>query len=282
PAQRRAPLINRGTYCRFHGVQSTLCQFVQALAATSTTSGGQIVVLGAGFDTSYFILEKEGLSVGKFFEIDFAEITAKKAAIIYRHPDLRGLLPQDTKVALGGSELHSSRYSLISGDLREFKTHVVPKLVERGFDPNEPTLFLSECVLIYLDPQHSDQIIDWVTQSVPNAAMLTYEQIRPDDRFGQMMIDNLRARHIELRGLHAHPTLESTSQRFLSRGWHSATAVDLADYHDRCIDESERARLAKLEFLDEWEEFTLLAQHYAFTFAYSKDAEPFQMLTPLQ
>ncbi|KAJ2437004.1 carboxy methyl transferase for protein phosphatase 2A [Coemansia sp. RSA 2424] len=282
PAQRRAPLINRGTYCRFHGVQNTLCQFVQALAATSTTSGGQIVVLGAGFDTSYFILEKEGLSIGKFFEIDFAEITAKKAATIYRHPDLKALLPQDTKVALGGSELHSSRYSLISGDLREFKTHVVPKLVERGFDPNEPTLFLSECVLIYLDPQHSDQIIDWVTQSVPNAAILTYEQIRPDDRFGQMMIDNLRARQIELRGLHAHPTLESTSQRFLSRGWHSAMAVDLADYHDRCVDESERARLAKLEFLDEWEEFTLLAQHYAFTFAYSKDAEPFQMLAPLQ
>ncbi|KAJ2905747.1 carboxy methyl transferase for protein phosphatase 2A [Coemansia aciculifera] len=280
--QRRAPLINRGTYCRFHGVQNTLCQFAQALAATETSTGGQIVVLGAGFDTSYFILEKEGLNVGKFFEIDFAEITAKKAAAIYRHSDLKSLLPPDTTVTMGGSELHSSRYSLLSGDLREFQTQLVPKLLERGFDLSEPTLFLSECVLIYLDPQHSDQIIDWITQSVPNAAILTYEQIRPDDRFGQMMIDNLRARLLELRGLHAYPTLESTSQRFMSRGWHSAKAIDLADYHDRCIDDSERVRLAKIEFIDEWEEFTLLAQHYAFTFAHSKDAEPFQMLCPLQ
>ncbi|KAJ2822585.1 carboxy methyl transferase for protein phosphatase 2A, partial [Coemansia furcata] len=227
PPQRRAPLINRGTYCRFHGVQNTLCQFIQALGATAQSSG-QIVVLGAGFDTSYFILEKEGMSVGKYFEIDFAEITAKKAATICRHPSLKSLLPKDTEVALGGSELHSSRYSLILGDLRQFQSHLVPKLVERGFDPNEPTLFLSECVLIYLDPEHSDNIIDWITQSVPNAAILTYEQIKPDDRFGQMMIDNLRARQLELRGLHAYPTLESTSQRFLSRGWHSSTAVDLA------------------------------------------------------
>ncbi|KAJ1817970.1 carboxy methyl transferase for protein phosphatase 2A [Coemansia sp. RSA 2675] len=281
PAQRRAPLINRGTFCRFHGVQNTLCQFIQALGAT-TQASGQIVVLGAGFDTSFFILEKEGLSAGKYFEIDFAEITAKKAATIYRHPDLKSLLPSDTQVAMGGSELHSSRYSLLSGDLRQFQSHVVPKLIERGFDPNEPTLFLSECVLIYLDPEHSDHIIDWITLSVPNAAILTYEQIRPDDRFGQMMIDNLRARQLELRGLHAYPTLESTSQRFLSRGWHSSTAVDLAAYHDRCIDEGERKRLAKLEFLDEWEEFTLLAQHYAFTFAYSRDTDLFQMLCPLK
>ncbi|KAJ2041181.1 carboxy methyl transferase for protein phosphatase 2A, partial [Coemansia sp. S2] len=144
PAQRRAPLINRGTFCRFHGVQNTLCQFVQALGAT-TQASGQIVVLGAGFDTSYFILEKEGMSVGKYFEIDFAEITAKKAATIYRHSGLKSLLPKDTEVALGGSELHSSRYSLLSGDLRQFQTHLVPKLVERGFDLNEPTLFLSEC-----------------------------------------------------------------------------------------------------------------------------------------
>ncbi|KAJ2746707.1 carboxy methyl transferase for protein phosphatase 2A [Coemansia sp. BCRC 34301] len=108
------------------------------------------------------------------------------------------LLPKDTKVAVSGSELHSLRYSLISGDLREFQKHLVPKLIERGFDPNEPTLFLSECVLIYPDPQHSDQIIDWITMLLPNAAILTYEQIRPDNRFGQMMIDSLRARQIEL------------------------------------------------------------------------------------
>ncbi|KAJ1990872.1 carboxy methyl transferase for protein phosphatase 2A, partial [Coemansia thaxteri] len=188
PPQRRAPLINRGTFCRFHGVQNAMCQFAQALNATSSAPSlpdaagpGQIVVLGAGFDTSYFILEREGLGVGRFFEIDFAEITAKKAATIYRHQPLKSLLPKDTKVALGGSELHSSRYSLISGDLREFRSQIVPKLVENGFDCSQPTLFLSECVLIYLDPQYSDEIIDWVTEAVANAAILTYEQIRPDD-----------------------------------------------------------------------------------------------------
>ncbi|KAJ1959218.1 hypothetical protein GGI12_004449 [Dipsacomyces acuminosporus] len=83
-----------------------------------------------------------------------------------------------------------------------------------------------------------------------------------------MMIENLRSRGLELRGLHAHPTLESTAQRFKSRGWRSALAVDLADYHDKCVQKDELARLAKIEFLDEWEEFRLLAQHYAFTLAF--------------
>ncbi|KAI8318904.1 leucine carboxyl methyltransferase [Martensiomyces pterosporus] len=281
--QRRAPLINRGTYCRFHGVQRILRQFATSLRTdTEQEPGslrGQIVVLGAGLDTSYFILRSLGLNVRRYFEIDFAEITAKKAATIYRKRDLAGLLPADTKVASGGSELHSQSYSLISGDLREFETQVVPKLMTHGFDAEEPTLFLSECVLIYLDPKYSDKILDWITNAVPNAGILTYEQILPDDRFGRMMIENLRGRGLELKGLHAHPTLKSTAQRFVSRGWHSAAAVDLADYHDKCVEKQEIARLAKIEFLDEWEEFRLLAQHYAFTLAFTRDAVPFSSMS---
>ncbi|PIA18258.1 S-adenosyl-L-methionine-dependent methyltransferase [Coemansia reversa NRRL 1564] len=215
-----------------------------------------------------------------YFEIDFAEVTAKKAATIFRHStNLKTMLPEDTQVAAGGTEIHSSTYNLLAGDLREFESQVVPKLINRGFDCNKPTLFLSECVLIYLDSQHSDRILDWITQNIPNSGILTYEQILPDDRFGRMMIENLRNRGLELRGLHAYPTLQSTSQRFLSRGWHRAAAIDLATYHEQFVQKSELARLAKIEFLDEWEEFILLAQHYAFTFAYTSDKYPFNSMS---
>ncbi|KAJ2847998.1 carboxy methyl transferase for protein phosphatase 2A [Coemansia brasiliensis] len=272
--QRRAPLINRGTHSRFDGMQRIIRQFVR-----KSSSKCQIVSLGAGMDTLYFLLRQQQEQPWRIFEIDFTEITAKKAAAIYKTSALRSLLPQDMAVAKGGTELHSHDYTLISGDLREFATSVVPKLMARGFDCSQPTLFLSECVLIYLDPQHSDQILDWITDNMKHAGILTYEQILPHDRFGQMMIENLRARGLELRGLHAYPTLQSTSQRFLDRGWHSAVAVDLATYHEKLVCEDEQSRLAKIEFMDEWEEFRLLAQHYAFTFAYTADTAPFNSMS---
>ncbi|KAJ2380348.1 carboxy methyl transferase for protein phosphatase 2A, partial [Coemansia sp. RSA 2603] len=247
--QRRAPLINRGTYARFTGVQKTLQQFVKTMPA------GQVVVFGSGLDTSYFLLANQGLRAHRYFEIDFAEVNAKKASTIYKKPDLRSLLPQDIKVAAGGSELHSSRYCLLSGDLRRFREEVVTKMQEHGFDVEAPTLFVSECVLIYLDPKHSDDILDWITENVPDAAILTYEQILPNDRFGQMMIENLKSRHIELKGLMAYPDLETTKIRFLSRKWAWAKAIDLYDYHQKCISSEELSRLAHIEFMDEWEEF---------------------------
>ncbi|KAJ1840496.1 carboxy methyl transferase for protein phosphatase 2A [Coemansia sp. RSA 2708] len=279
--QRRAPLINRGTHSRFDGVQRILRQFVAQVNSPSDSDcrRGQIVNLGAGMDTSYFLLKQLDMLPRRFFEVDFAKITARKATTICRTPQLKMLLPDDIKVAAGGAELHSAGYSLIAGDLREFATQVAPRLVELGFDVAEPTLFLSECVLIYLEPRHSDKVLDWITANVRYAGILTYEQILPDDRFGRMMIENLRARGLELRGLHAYPTLQSTSQRFLDRGWHSAVAVDLATYHEELVSEAERARLARIEFLDEWEEFRLLAQHYAFTFAFTKQSPVFDAMS---
>ncbi|KAJ1885865.1 carboxy methyl transferase for protein phosphatase 2A, partial [Coemansia sp. IMI 209127] len=280
--QRRAPLINRGTYSRFHGIQSALRRFVEAIQhpqhpsaeGGSSSPVGQVVVFGAGMDTSYFLLPSDQRAAVRFFEIDFPDITARKASTIWRKRTLRSLLPADTTVAAGGTELHADSFNLLAADLRDFEPAVVPKLRDRGFDSSRPTLFISECVLIYLDPEHSDAILDWITQNVPNAGIITYEQILPDDRFGQMMIENLRSRGLVLRGLHAYPTLESTAQRFLSRGWHSARAVDLADYHDSCVEPSEHERLSRIELLDEWEEFRLLARHYAFTFACTSDSHP--------
>ncbi|KAJ1729853.1 carboxy methyl transferase for protein phosphatase 2A [Coemansia sp. Benny D160-2] len=289
--QRRAPLINRGTYSRFHGIQGTLKRFASAVAALRSEQSqgketeeepavGQVVVLGAGMDTSYFLMsaDSNNSSVAglRFFEVDFPEITAKKAATVWRTRALHAMLPTDTVVASGGTELHSATFNLLAGDLRDFETSVVPKLRDRGFDPAHPTLFVSECVLIYLDSIHSDAILDWITANVPAAGIVTYEQILPSDRFGQMMIANLRARGLELRGLYAYPSLESTAQRFLSRGWKSAQAVDLAQYHDSCIPPSEHDRLSAIELLDEWEEFRLLASHYAFTFACTRDSEVFK------
>ncbi|KAJ3331409.1 carboxy methyl transferase for protein phosphatase 2A, partial [Kappamyces sp. JEL0680] len=51
---KRAPIINRGTYARVHGIDQIIDRFLGQAAAPS-----QIVSLGAGSDTRYFTLKKK-------------------------------------------------------------------------------------------------------------------------------------------------------------------------------------------------------------------------------
>ena len=62
-----------------------------------------------------------------------------------------------------------------------------------------PTLFLSECVLIYIEPRDSDAIVNWVGANMAVSLFVVYEQINPTDAFGAMMLRNLKvSRNSEL------------------------------------------------------------------------------------
>ncbi|KAJ1909340.1 carboxy methyl transferase for protein phosphatase 2A, partial [Tieghemiomyces parasiticus] len=260
-----------------------VAQFLQACRAADRPS--QIVILGAGSDTTYFMLKSQGAAPTRFFEVDFPEITAPKCMRIQRQARLKKLLPADTQIAGAGTELVSSGYTILAGDLRDFETTVVPRLVQYGLDLAAPTLVLSECVLIYLAKEHSDRIVAWAAQNLTCALFLTYEQIRPNDAFGRMMVQNLKSRGLVLKGIDAYPDLASQEVRYLSRGWQTAHALSITHIY-RALPTAERDRLSKIEFLDELEEFDLLGDHYCITWAYkcgAKDtvlAKHFSELSP--
>lgn len=146
--------------------------------------------------------------------------------------------------------------------------------------------------MIYMNPEDSNKIVEWASANLISAMFLVYEQILPNDAFGSTMLQNLKLRNIELRGIHAYPDLESQRSRFLSRGWNHAEAIDIDEIHDSHIDPKELARyitillsfffifqrfnhsffgvvrISKLEILDELEEWHLLASHYCIAWAY--------------
>ncbi|KAF9940259.1 hypothetical protein BGZ67_008026 [Mortierella alpina] len=300
---RRPPLINRGSYLRTRTLDSLTEQFIRsttenisasssatttATTTTTTLSSAsassqavapttsirkQIVSLGCGSDTRYFKFKAKGLSVHKYFEIDFQESTAKKAAVIKKNKSFTDIIGDPAlKLGLGGTELYAQDYCLLSGDLRDFTEDIVPKLIAQGFDTSLPTLFLSECVLIYIQPRDSDAIMDWVGANMAASLFVVYEQINPNDAFGAMMLRNLKARQIDLPGIHAYPSLKSQEERFLSRGWLAAKAVDMNTLHASLPDE-EMKRISTLEIFDEVEEWQLLAQHYCVAWAYRVTAQ---------
>ena len=40
-----------------------------------------------------------------------------------------------------------------------------------------PTVFITECVLVYMDPEHSAAIINWAGANFKTAVFINYEQV---------------------------------------------------------------------------------------------------------
>ncbi|KAI8878956.1 leucine carboxyl methyltransferase [Backusella circina FSU 941] len=263
---RRSPIINRGSFIRSYAIDTLVKQF---LSLSSPNKKKQIVALGAGFDTRYFTIKAGLLGEYKdplcYYEVDFPEITMKKAMTIKKRKELNQYVDGPVKIERGGMDLKSSNYCLIGGDLRDWND-IAKRLMDSGLDVDAPTLFLSECVLIYLAPQDSSTILQWITDTMTNTMFTLYEQIKPDDAFGRMMLKNLSQRNIDLKGIHAFPDLEHQADRF--KAWDDAMAVDINTIHDKYLNREEVARIGRLEILDEWEEWRLLSAHYCVAWAY--------------
>ncbi|KAK9815129.1 hypothetical protein WJX73_008299 [Symbiochloris irregularis] len=259
-ATRRAPLINRGYFTRFSALQQLIQRFL-------TVPGQlQIISLGAGYDTTWFRLMEQGSAPAHCFEVDFPEVTQRKAAIIGAQPELKRVLESSGSISghSGKGHLHTARYSLLPGDLRDVQ-QVQAALLEAGLQPGQPTLVLAECVLVYMQPAESAALVRQLGSLLTTAACLVYEQIRPDDAFGKQMLLNLERRGCPLLGLHATPSLQAHEQRLTANGWSRATATDLDTVYRHHIDPAEKRRIERLEIFDEFEEWHLIQEHYCIT-----------------
>lgn len=260
-----------------------MLRFLDAAAASGQTA--QVVALGAGFDTTWFQLTKDGGGTARYrcLEVDFKEVTKRKASIISKEESLKGLLLQQPAAVADGAagdsgqasssnsfpisisveaaEVLSSHYCLLPVDLRD--TRALAAAVERaGFSTRNPTYVLSECVLVYMEPQQTAAVVRWAGSTFSNAVMAVYEQIKPDDPFGRQMVSNLEARGCPLQGLAGTPTLEAQCDRLTSNGWQHAEARDMDCVYRDALDPQDKARCERLELFDEFEEWHLIQEHY--------------------
>ncbi|OSD00268.1 leucine carboxyl methyltransferase [Trametes coccinea BRFM310] len=277
----RPPLINIGTYVR----SEALDELVNGWLALSQQEGVkcQIVSLGAGSDTRFWRIATgpNQDTLARYIEIDFPEITTKKAMAIRKSKDLSSLLgkPEDVHLGNGGTALHSPVYSLLAADLRRPPAESLAPLLTAGPEPplapHLPTLLIFECVLVYMTPEASGAILQWFTDYFQNnqpsrdgrgvLGSIVYEMFALGDQFGKVMVNNLKARNVTLPGAEPYPTFESLPTRFLQHGWDVARALTLKDIRRDYIDPSELERISQLEMLDEIEELELVLAHYAIT-----------------
>ncbi|GAM86554.1 hypothetical protein ANO11243_045680 [Dothideomycetidae sp. 11243] len=300
PPPRRYPLINRGTYVRTTALDRLIHQFLSVSGKQGEKR--QIISLGAGSDTRFFRLASQHPdliyheldfptnTVAKIAKILSTGLL--KTALQVASPD-----PSTIIIAESKDSLYSNSLNIHPLDLRLLSNpSTSPPLP--NIDPKAPTLLLSECCLTYLPLPSANSILSHflstlLDQSTP-AALLQYEPIKPLDSFGKTMTANLASRNIAMPSLHALPTLEAHRARLWSLGLahtgartvahiysasapsaHSNTEDDddasietLNGRHSAGAEDevwlspAERARVERLEWLDEVEEWSLLAGHY--------------------
>lgn len=260
--KRRAPEINRGYYGRVKGVESLIRQFL-----SKTGENAQIINLGSGFDTLYWRLKEAGYKLNSFIEIDYPSVTAKKCYMIKRCKELiEKVHEQDGEIKLSSTDLHSGTYHCLGADLRNM-CELEKKLQQSEINYNKPTLFLAECVLVYIESDCNNRLLSWIASKFSTAFFINYEMCNMNDNFGDVMLGNLRARGCNLAGISACKNLESQEQRFLSNGWQGSRAWDMVQVY-YALPNDERQRIEKLEFLDEQELLIQLFQHYCICVAW--------------
>jgi len=200
----------------------------------------------------------------KYFEVDFPQLTKHKAKLIQQSLALSSLVEGLTVTSEGG--ISSPSYALLGADLHNLQ-QVEAKLAQHGVSRELPTLFLSECVLIYVDVSSSEKLIKWTSEYFSQGMFILYEQIKPFDAFGEVMLKNLETRGVPLTSIKKYPDLVSQKNRFLSLGYSSVEAKDMNDVMKNLIGPEENKRVNRIEMFDEYEEWVLIQGHYCIVVA---------------
>ncbi|CAM9736840.1 unnamed protein product [Ectocarpus fasciculatus] len=213
----------------------------------------QVISLGAGKDSLFFrLMDRETAASGGYYEVDFPAVSRWKAGLVAKTPIL--------------SALANDLYKLVAADLRDIAA-LEDALITAGVDLAAPTIFLAECVLVYMEPADSNALLQWCASNFPDSLFAAYEMTSPHDAFGKMMKQNIERMGCMLPGLEPYPSLLSQEDRFKKAGWDSANAIDMLKVFQELLDPAEVRRASKIEILDEVEEWELIMHHYCLVVA---------------
>lgn len=212
---RRSPAINRGYLARMLALEVS---FERALLLGQVQ---QVLSLGAGFDSMFFRLANCGILSPsqnvRYFEVDYPESVHGKNARISKSALLKSFFSH-VKCENDCYEYDSGFLTLIGCNM-VIVEDLLFKLNQTGFDPRLKTLILTECSTTYIEAAQCQNLLAALTRLIEDFMFISYEQIRPNDAFGRIMVNHFERRNSPLKCVQHYPTIEAHKKRFESLGW---------------------------------------------------------------
>lgn len=271
------PIIKRGTHARVCCMDRAITAFLKANVASP--HGCEIVVLGAGKDTSYFrFFTKSLMGMEDFvkdrnlalpsvhwYEVDHPSVIQEKVKVIQSSPMLAQCCPNFQPTNMGFS---SKQYHLVAADLRDPPQELLQRL---ALNAQRPTLFLLECVFMYLPNQATEVLLAELALSKKDKAWIVmYEPILGSDAFGNMMEQNLVQARVASSDCSLLQTrfLQDQLDKLVRAGFSSrAVGCDMWAAYQSIVTPEQRQLANRAEFLDEMEEWMMIMRHYCFVIA---------------
>ncbi|KAF1761861.1 hypothetical protein GCK72_010120 [Caenorhabditis remanei] len=262
---RRFPEISMGYWARTAAIEKYVREFL-----TEFNGKAQVVSFGCGFDTLFWRLVSSGSNLVKYVEVDFSSVTSKKIRHILKPVgsgsiDLKKSFESEAVVS-HHSDLHAGNYHLVGADLRQ-SNELDQKLETCQLDYDIPTIFIAECVLVYMSANASSSLLKQIVSKFRQPAFVNYEQFRTSDAFTKVMEQNLGERGIQLHGLEMCESSEKQEERFRNAGFKTIKVMDMNQVFNNFLDQNEVARIRTIEMLDEMELLEQLLAHYCVVFA---------------
>ena len=308
------PIIRRGTHARVKAIDSAIQSFLSLNLQNDTR---QIIVLGSGRDTTYLRYRfghyaPESAGFVRWYEVDHPSVICQKAydwlpgcipkgydyerAAVTLDMEDTSNTPESYVISINkrhdesDAKDHKSSYHLVGHDLRHSPSHLFDRLLlhpQHKYDKSVPTLIILECVVMYLPDEQSRELLKYLTENIKSAqgndsfvAVAMYDTVPGNDRFGNVMIQNLHQAGIvntrrkkgsdedednQILSLEATPTVSDQLNKFIQCGFDVAVGCDMMDAYNHGVIHTDDVRhAAKCEMLDELEEFNLLMKHYCF------------------
>lgn len=210
----------------------------------------QVLILGAGFDTRWSRLPPiRFINVCRYVEVDYAEVLEKKQRALHKTPD---------------SNIEDERYGLLPFNLLHHPSKLIEALLTSyGFCRDCRTVVLAECCFMYLPLNQVDLILFTLRSAFKFVDILIYEPILLEgDPFSIQMIRNFAARGIYLQS-HCFPTRDALISSMEQSGLAIQSIWTMSDLvQSPLISDKDRHVLTTQMSLDEYEEWSLIGNHY--------------------
>jgi hypothetical protein len=254
----RAPLINIGYATRVLMIRQAICEVME-----SSTADVVVVSLGSGFDnTFHWLCDNYSQKGVTFIEVDCTQVIERKVRLLQSLYSYGVTSPNPCRYKVQ-SAFPFAKYTLLALDL----TGSLDELLQELSSFHSVTkIWISECVLCYLDPKSSSRVLE-LAANIQNSHFILYEQLvrEPHDAFTQCM-----KRHFQDND---SPILSSVvvngpSEQIIRFNNVGFSQVKVSFMHEFLHGDPKLANMMfSLHPFDEWEELDLFMSHYALTLA---------------